>query len=94
MAISRSESVEHDLNRLIERRHDQRTSAEGHRPSEEMYEESTRCYQEQLRLKARAEWHLYHTAQAERVRRTLEVLVSHHEQQAAKLMDIQPKGAA
>jgi hypothetical protein len=29
------------------------------------------------------EWHLHHTAQAERLRRTLEALASHHEEQAA-----------
>src|SRR5215212_5285090 len=37
--------------------------------------------------------HLHHTAQAERLRRTLEGLIAHHEEQAAKLMDVRPKGA-
>jgi hypothetical protein len=41
---------------------------------------------------ARLKWHLHHTAQAERLRRTLEALASHHEEQAAKLMDVRPKG--
>jgi hypothetical protein len=88
--ISRSEGVEHELNRLIERRHDQHTSEEGHRPSEEMYEESTRRYQEQVRARARAEWHLHHTGQAERLRRTLEDLVAFHEAEAERYL---PKGA-
>ena len=87
MDVSRGESVEHELNRLIERRHDQRTTEEGHRPSEEMYEESTRRYQEQMRVRARYEWHLYHTTHAERVRRTLEELAAYHETQAAKLCE-------
>jgi hypothetical protein len=34
--VSRGESVEHELNRLIEKRHDQRKTEEGHRPSEEL----------------------------------------------------------
>ncbi len=88
--VSRSEGVEHELNRLIERRHDQRTSTEGHRPSEEMYEESIRRYREQMHAAARTEWHLHHTGQAERLRRTLEGLVAYHEEQAEKYL---PKGA-
>ena len=88
--VSRSEGVEHELNRLIERRHDQRTSTEGHRPSEEMYEESIRRYQEQMHAAARTEWHLHHASQAERLRRTLESLVAYHEEQAEKYL---PKGA-
>jgi hypothetical protein len=91
--IGWGEWVEHELNRLIERRHDQRTSTEGHRPSEEMYEESIRRYREQMHAAARTKWHLHHTAQAERLRRTLEALANHHEEQAAKLID-QQEGAA
>jgi len=83
--IAKGEKVEADLTHLIERRHDQRVVEEGHRPSEEMYEESTRRYQEQMRARARYEWGLHHTAQAERLRRTLEALAAYHEEQAAKL---------
>src|SRR5215210_5338182 len=85
--IAKGEKVEADLTHLIERRHDQRVVEEGHRPSEEMYEESTRRYQEQMRARARYEWGLHHTAQAERLRRTLEGLIAHHETQAAKLCE-------
>jgi hypothetical protein len=60
----------------------------------ERWRESARAYEEKRRQMARAEWHLYHTAQAERMRRTLEELASRHEQEAAKLIDVQPKGAA
>ena len=38
--ISRSEGVEHELNRLIERRHDHRTAEERHKLSEELWRES------------------------------------------------------
>jgi hypothetical protein len=58
---------------------------EGHRPSVEMWAESVRAYEEKRRQMARAKWHLHHTAQAERLRRTLEALASHHEEQAARL---------
>ncbi len=92
--VTRGEQVEGELDALIERRHDKRVAEEGHRPSEEMYEESTRRYQEQMRVRARYEWHLHHTSQADRLRRTLEALASHHEEQAAKMMEDQPKGAA
>jgi hypothetical protein len=87
MDTARGEKVEAELTHLIERRHDRRVVEEGHRPSEEMYEESTRRYQEQMRVRARYEWHLHHTAQAERLRRTLEDLINRHEQQAALLED-------
>jgi hypothetical protein len=50
---------------------------EGHRPSVEMWVESVRAYDEKRRQMARLEWHLHHTAQAERLRRTLEALASH-----------------
>jgi hypothetical protein len=85
-----SSTAEKQLNNLITRRSKQKDPEE----ESEAWQESERRHEEQRRLQARYEWHLYHTAQAERVRRTLEQLVSHHEQQAAKLMDIQPKGAA
>ena len=90
MDIAQGEMVEKELDNLITRRSGRKDPEE----ESEAWQESERRHEEQRRLQARYEWHLYHTAQAERVRRTLEVLVSHHEQQAAKLMDIQPKGAA
>jgi hypothetical protein len=87
--IVHGELVEKELDAMIERRHDRRVSseAEGHRPSEEMYEESTRRYQEQMCVRARCEWHLHHTAQAERLRRTLESLIANHEEQAEKYLE-------
>jgi hypothetical protein len=87
--IAQGEMVEKELDNLITRRSGRKDPEE----KSEAWQESERRHEELRRLQARYEWHLYHTAQAERVRRTLEVLVSHHEQQAAKLMDMQPKGA-
>jgi hypothetical protein len=85
--IAKGEKVEAALTHLIERRHDRRVVEEGHRPSEEMYEESTRRYQEQMRVRARLEWHAFHCGQAERLRLTLENLIAHHETRAAKLCE-------
>jgi hypothetical protein len=88
--VAPGEAMEADLNRLIERRSRQRDADE----ENELWQESVRAYEEQRRRVARLEWHLHHTEQAERLRRTLEALASHHEEQAAKLTEVQPKGAA
>ena len=90
MDIVRGEMVEKELDAMIERRFRQKDPQE----DSDLWQESAKAYEEKRRQMARLEWHLHHTAQAERLRRTLEALASHHEEQAAKLMDIQPKGAA
>ena len=92
MNITRSEGVEHELNRLIERRHDQRTAQERHKPSEELWQESVERYNAERDRRLRTEWAEYHQGQAERHRAVLKGLVAHHEEQAAMLMDT--KGAA
>jgi hypothetical protein len=92
--ISRSEGVEHELNRLIERRHDQRTSEERHKPSEELWQESVERYKAERDRQLRTEWAEYHQGQAARHRAVLEFLIASHEVEVAKLMDIEPKGAA
>jgi hypothetical protein len=92
--ISRSESVEHELNRLIERRHDRRTAEERHKPSEELWQESVERYNAERDRQLRTEWAEYHQGQAERHRVVLKGLIAHHEEQAAMLMDVRPKGAA
>jgi len=83
------EAVQGELDRLIERRSRQKDPDE----ESELWKESVKAYEEKCRQMARAEWQLHHTAQAERLRRTLEGLIAHHEEQAAKLMDVRPKGA-
>jgi hypothetical protein len=83
------EAVEAELNRLIERRSRQKD------PDEEgaLWRESVRAYEEKRRQMARAEWHLNHTAQAERLRRTLEALIDHHEAAAAHLREAEASNA-
>jgi hypothetical protein len=71
----RGEAVETDLDRLITRRHDRRVIDEGERPAEEAWRESERRHEEQRRVRARYEWHLHHTEQTDRLRRTLEILM-------------------
>ena len=92
--ISRSEGAEHELRRLIERRHDQRTAQEKHKLSEELWQESVERYDAERQRQLRAAWCEYHQDQAERHRAVLEALIAHHEEQAEKLMEVQTKGAA
>jgi hypothetical protein len=92
--ISRSESVEHELNRLIERRHDQRTAEERYRPSEELWQRSVKRYNAERDRQLRTEWTEYHRGQAARHRAVLKALIATHEARAAKLMEDEPKGAA
>ena len=84
------EVVEADLNRLIERRSRQRDADE----QEELWRESMRRYNDRKQEQLRSEWCEYHQGQAARHRAVLESLIALHEEEAAKLMDIQPKGAA
>jgi hypothetical protein len=65
MDVARGELVEKELDAMIERRSRQKDPEE----ESETWQESERRHEEQRRLQARYEWHLYHTAQAERVRR-------------------------
>jgi hypothetical protein len=81
--LASGEKIEKEIDAMIERRSRQRDPEE----ASEIWKESERRHEEQRRLQARYEWHLYHTAQNERVRRTLEALASHHAEQAAKLME-------
>ena len=80
---AQGEAVEAELDRLIQRRCQQKDPDE----ESELWRESVRAYEEERRQMARAEWHLHHTLQAERLRRTLEELASHHESEAARLME-------
>jgi hypothetical protein len=89
--MARTEAADIELVRMIERR-----SRKGEMDRDELdagYMESVRRYQEKRRAQARYKWQLHHTAHAERLRRTLEALAAHHEEQAAKLMDVRAKGA-
>jgi hypothetical protein len=94
--IARGYQVEADLEKFISQRHEKRVQTEGERLEEEMYSVSVRRYQECERRQIRAERYGWHCDQAERLRRTLEALIAHHEQQAEKLCEETepPKGAA
>jgi hypothetical protein len=88
--ISNGEAVEADLSRLIERRSRQRDADE----QEELWRESVRRYNDRKQEQLRNEWCEYHQGQAARHRAVLESLIARHEEEAAKLMEIEPKGAA
>jgi hypothetical protein len=92
--VSRRVGVKHELNRLIERRHDQRTAEERHKPSEELWQESVERYKAERDRQLRIEWTEYHRGQAARHRAVLKALIATHEARAAKLMEDEPKGAA
>ena len=85
--VSHTESVERELDRLVERRHDQRATEEGHKPSEALWQASVERYNSERERKLRAAWCGYHQDQADRHRRTLEALIARHEEAAARLME-------
>jgi hypothetical protein len=82
--VARSEAVEADLDRLIERR--SRKGEVDPDEQEELWKASVRAYEEKRRQMARLEWHAFHCGQAERHRRTLQELISFHETQAERLL--------
>jgi hypothetical protein len=53
-----------------------------------------RAYTARRREEMRAAWTSYHEGQAERHRATLQALIEHHESEAARLMEVEPKGDA
>jgi hypothetical protein len=77
------EAVEAELDRLIQRRSQQKE------PDEEswLWQESVKRYEEERLKAARLEWHAFHCGQAERHRATLQALIEHHESEAARLME-------
>jgi hypothetical protein len=90
--VSRGESVEHDLNSLIEKRHDQRTTEERHRSSEEPWKASVERYNCERERQLRAAWCEYHQGQAARHRCVLEALIADHEEKARKLLAAEDRG--
>ena len=90
MDIARGELVEKELDQMIERRSRQKDPDE----ESQLWRKSVRAYNEKRRQRARLEWHAFHCSQAERHRVTLRALIEHHEEQAAKLREVEAKGAA
>lgn len=85
MDIAKAEMVEAELTRLIEKRSRKGEADPDER--EELWKASVAAYHEERRLQARAEWHAYHCGQVDRMRRTLEALIAHHEEQATRLLE-------
>ena len=92
MDIASSEAVEADLDLLIERR--VRNGEVDPDEQEELWKASVRRYNARKQEQLRNEWCEYHQGQAARHRAVLESLIARHEVEAAKLTDIEPKGAA
>ena len=92
MNLARSEVVEVEQTHFSQGRSSRKKS-----PKErgELCQESVRSYTTCKREEMRVAWcEEYHQGQAERHRAVLETLIASHEGEAAKLMDVQPEGAA
>jgi hypothetical protein len=75
-------AAEADLERFIERRHDERVKREGERAEEELWQVSVRVHAERDRQEARGAWCEYHR----HMQRLHERLATEHEEQAEKLL--------
>jgi hypothetical protein len=82
--VSRGENAEDQLVRFID--HRARQNGE-ERPEEVMYAESVRRYHSRRRKEIAAQWYAYHSDQAERLRRSMTVLVAFHEEKARQLLE-------
>jgi hypothetical protein len=85
--LARSEGVEAELNRLVEKRSSREMDPD---EREELWKESVRAYTARRREEMRAEWCEHHQGQAVRLRAVLEELIADHEEEAEKYL---PKGA-
>jgi hypothetical protein len=85
MSIAPGELVEHELDRLIEKRA-LKASAE-QRTIEELWRESSRRVEERTRRENRSAWYAFHLDQAERIRRTMTALIAEHEAKASALLE-------
>ena len=83
MDVARGEMVEKELDAMIERRSRHKNPDE----QEALWQESVRRYDARRREELRAAWYGWHLDQAERHRRTLEGLITHHETQAERLCE-------
>jgi hypothetical protein len=92
MDLAHGEMVEKQLDAMIQRR--VRKGDVDPDEREELWKASIRAYEEKRRQMARLEWHAFHCGQGERHRATLQALIEHHEGEAARLMEDEPRGAA
>jgi hypothetical protein len=84
---SRSEdAAQREIDRFIEHRSMKLRAENQERREEEAWIESARQAEEKHRQQIRREWCQHHMTQAERLRRTLEELISDHDRRAEELM--------
>ncbi len=84
MEVAQTEMIEKELDAFIERRSRRDPTPDELEPS---YAESVRRYHSRRRKEIRAEWYAYHADQAERLRRSMTVLVAFHEAKAQQLLE-------
>jgi hypothetical protein len=80
--VARSESVEAELNRLIEKRSTREMDPD---EREEVWKASVKAHNARRREEMRVAWREYHQDQAARHRATLESLIARHKAAAARL---------
>jgi hypothetical protein len=78
--LAHCETVEAELNRLIEKRSSGEMDPD---EREELWQQSVRDHTARRREEMRAAWCEYHKGQAARHRTVLKGLIAHHEEQAA-----------
>ncbi len=88
MDIVRGEWVEKDLDRLIERRHDERVKTEGERLEEELWMTSSREYAEREKRQVGAARYAFEMSMCE----LHEALAAEHEQRALRLLEDDKEG--
>lgn len=91
MDLARSEAVKAGLAHLLEGRFSRELDSD---EREALWRESVRSYNARRREEMRAALWKYHQGQAARHRAVREALIARHEDEAAKLMDVRPEGAA
>lgn len=91
MDLARSEAVKAELAHLLEGRSSRELDSD---EREALWRESVRSYNARRREEMRAAWWKCHQGQAARHRAVREALIARHEDEAAKLMDVRPEGAA
>ena len=89
--LARSEAVKAELAHRLEGRSSRELDSD---EREALWRKSVRFYNARRREEMRAAWWKYHQGQAARHRAVREALIARHEDEAAKLMDVRPEGAA
>ena len=83
MDLTRSDAVEAELNRLIEKRSSREMDPD---EESELWRESVRAYAARREEEMRAAWCEHHQEQAARLKAVLEGLISRHEAEAERYL--------